>query len=106
MTSWTDLFHDFILRRPGVTSFPDIMKVAIMLINTISKDSIIFKSCIKRNLSFYFSIEQALMISGKKNADTSRIQRMCFRVHILFGFSLGTVCAKSHDCGICVTGFR
>ena len=54
MTSWTDVFHNFILRRPGVTSSDDIMKIEITLINTISKDSIILKSRIKMTPVFLF----------------------------------------------------
>ena len=39
----------------------------------------------KRNLYLYFLIELNLLKNGEKNADVSRTQEVCHRIHIFFG---------------------
>ena len=60
----------FILRRPGVAIFADIIKIVTMFIKTILKDSRKVKRISnyvsKWNLYLYFLIWQNLLISGKK----------------------------------------
>ena len=38
---------------------------------------------------FYFVIEQKLLISGRKNVDVSRIQRVCHVIYMFFGSYFG-----------------
>ena len=70
-----DRSHDvinFILRRPRVTNFADIIKIATMIVKTTFKDSKNFKRirsyALKCNLYLYFLIflEQKLLISSEK----------------------------------------
>ena len=85
----------FILRRAGVAIFADIIKILTMFIKTILKDSRkvtrIRNYVWKWNLYLYFLKKQNLLISGKKNADVSRIQDVCHVIHIFFGSFLGKV---------------
>ena len=60
----------FILRRPGVAIFADIIKIVSKLIKTVIKDSrevrTIRNYVSKWNLYLYFLIQQSLLISSKK----------------------------------------
>ena len=61
----------FILTRPGVANFADIIKSTKMLIKTTFKDLIKVKTknrknILERNLYPYFSIYRKLLISGEK----------------------------------------
>ena len=61
MTPLTLFHNSFISRSSGVVSFADIMKIAIILIKTIYKDSIIVKRITKkyRNAIFYAFLDIA-----------------------------------------------
>ena len=69
MKSLADIMT-FLLRRPRVTNFPDIIKVSTMFIKTTFNDSKKVKPignyALKRNLYLYFLIKQKLLISVKK----------------------------------------
>ena len=60
----------FILRRPGVAIFADIIKIVSKLIKTVIKDSRevrrIRNYVSKWNLYLYFLIQQSLLICSKK----------------------------------------
>ena len=84
MTSSSLFQNSLILRKPGVTIFADIIKIATMFIKTIIKDSRKVKRIryyvSKFNLYLYFLMEQNLLISD----DVSRTQGMCHAVYIFF----------------------
>ena len=79
----------FILKRPGVAIFADIIKIVTMCIKTILKDSRkvrrIRNYVSKWNLYLNILIQQNLLISGKKNADLNRTQEVCHVIYIDFG---------------------
>ena len=60
----------FILRRPGVDNFADIIKIVTIFVKKIFKDSRKVKRItnyvLKCNLYLYLLIKQNLMISGEK----------------------------------------
>ena len=77
MTSWIEIMTlqplfqiTFILRRPGVAIFPDIIEIVTMVIKTIFKDPRKFKrieNCVSKcNTYPYFSTKQNLLNSGEK----------------------------------------
>ena len=58
------------------------------------------------NLYPYFWCN-AVLISSEKNADVSRIQKVCHVIYIFFGSSLGKYnCTKFHHCRIGMTNFK
>ena len=73
--------------------FAGIIKIITRFTKKIFKDSRKAKRIrnyvLKCNLYLYFLIQQNLLISGKKNADVSRIKGHV--IHIFFGSSLGKV---------------
>ena len=70
MTSSPLFQNAFILRRPRVTIFADIIKIVTIFIKAILKDlkkvKRIRNYVSKHNLYLYFLIEQNLLISGKE----------------------------------------
>ena len=81
----------FILKRPGVAIFDDIIKVVTMFIKTIFRDSWKVKRI--RNyvsISVFFDIAKFADFQ-QKNVDVSRTQGVCHMIRIFFGFSLGRV---------------
>ena len=98
MTSWTEIMTlqplfqvTFILRRPRVANFDDIMKITAIFIRITFKDSKKLKGirnyALKCNLFMYFLIKQNWWISGK-NADVNRYQGLCHVIYTFFGSSL------------------
>ena len=86
MTLWTDIMtsqpifqNTFILRRPGVAIFADIIKIVTTFIKTIFKDSrkvkIISNYLSECNLYLYFLILSNLLIFGEKNAGCKQNSR-------------------------------
>ena len=60
----------FILRRPTVANFADIINIAAMFIKTTFKDS----KKVKRITNYVLKWNQKLLISSEKNVDVSRTQ--------------------------------
>ena len=95
MTSEPLFQNTFILGRPRVAIFADIIKIVTTVIQAIFKDSkkvkkeleIMFKNAIYTFISWYRKIYWFPV----KNADVSRIQGVCHVVYIFFGSSLGKV---------------
>ena len=49
------------------------------------------RNYVKMQLLSYILIYQKLKSTGEKNADVSRINRMCHVIHIFFGYFLGKI---------------
>ena len=66
----TIISESLYFKKPKVTNFPDIIKIATMFIKATLKDSKKVKRIrnydLKFNLYLYFLIEQKLLIHGKK----------------------------------------
>ena len=79
----------FILRRPGVANFADIIKILTMFIKKVRR----FGSNVPIYLMYLsvFSDMTKFADFRKKSADVSRTQVLCHVVHIFFGSSLGKV---------------
>ena len=73
------LKNTFLLRRPRVANFADIIKVSTMYIKTTFKDSKKVKRienyALKCNIYLYFSIKQKLLISGEKMLTSAELKR-------------------------------
>ena len=99
LTPWTEIVtpsslfrNSFILRRPRIAIFLDIIKIVTMFIKTIFKDSKNVKRlrnyALKCNLYVNFFIEKFFDFHWK-NADVSRTQEVLHAINIFFGSSLG-----------------
>ena len=88
MTAWPLFQNIFILKRPRVAFFADIIKIVTMFIKIIFKDSGKVKRIknylLKCNLYLYFLIYQNFLVSGEKNSDVSKTQGVCHVTHIFF----------------------
>ena len=107
-----NLFENtFILRRPRVSIFADIIKVVTMFVKAIfsnSKEIRRIKNYVSKcNLYLYFLIQQNLSISGKKMLMSADLKG-CLTSFICFLDLLQVRCnyAKSYHCGIYVADFR
>ena len=85
----------FILRRPRVAVFAEIIQILTIFVKTIFKDPIKIKiirnDVLKSNVYPFFLIYQYLLISGGKDADVNRNQGVCYKIHKFFRSSLGGV---------------
>ena len=118
VTSWTEIMtpysvlqNTFILRRPGVAIFADIIEIVVMFFRTIIKDSRKVKRIrnyvSKSNLYLYILMQQNLQISSEKMLISAELKG--FITLFLYFLDLPQVrynCAKFHHCRICVTDFR
>ena len=88
---WTLFQSTFILRRPGVTIFADIIQIVIMFMKTIFKNWKDFKRI--RNYVPRWNLYMYFLISGENMlmADVSITQGVCHVIHIFFGSSLAKV---------------
>ena len=111
MTSKHLFLNVFILRRPGVANFADIIKILTMFIKKIFKDiknAKRFRYYIpKYNLYLHFLIEKNLLIFDGKVLMSAEL-RGCVTWFIYF---MGVLevrinCTNFPLCRICVTGFR
>ena len=79
MTSQLYFQNNFILRRPTVANFADIIKIATMFVETTSKDPKRVKRIrnylLKCNLYLYFLIQQKLWIFDKKMLMSAELKR-------------------------------
>ena len=105
------LQNTFILRRPRVDNFADIIKIATMFIKTTFKGSKRVKRirnyALKCNLYLYFLIKQRLLISGEKMLILAEL-KWCIK-WFMCCLDLSWVkynCVKFHQWRICVTDFR
>ena len=81
--TYKSLFSNiFILRRPGVANFADIIKVLTMFIKKVRR----FRSNVP-TCNLYLSVFSDIA----KFADVRRTQGLCHVIHIFFGPSLGKV---------------
>ena len=86
--------NTFVVRRPGLAIFADIMKTVTVFI----KKYLMTQRKIKRNrqiikmqsISLFFGIAKFVDFQ-LKNADVSRTQGVCHVIHIFFGSSIGKV---------------
>ena len=101
----------FILRRPGVAIFAEIIKILTTFIKAILQDSRkvgrIRNYVSEWNLYLYFLIWQNLLISGKKMLLSAELkERVTWVIYFLDLFPVRYNCAKFHHCRICATDFR
>ena len=100
----------FILRRPRVVNFADIIQIATVFIKTTYKDSKKYKrfrNCLKMQSTSVFVNITKVADFHWKNADDSRVQGVRYVIYIFLDLlSVKYNCAKFHHCRICVTDFR
>ena len=114
MMSWSLLQNTFILRRPRVANFADIIKIIIIFIKTIFKDlkkvNRITNCAPKCNLYLYylyFLIYKNLLISGEKTQMSEELNGcVTWFIHFLDLLLVRYNCTKFHHCRIYVTDFR
>ena len=103
--------NSFILRRPGVAIFAEIIKIITKFIKKIFKDSRKVKRIrnyvSKCNLYLYFLIQQNLLISEEKMLISAKLRGcVTWLIYFLDLLYVRYNCAKFHHCRICVTDFR
>ena len=90
--------NTFILRRPGVAIFANIIKIVTMWIKKILTDS----RKVRRSKIYVIYVLNAVI-----NADVSRTKGLCHVIHLVSGSFLGKYnCSKFHHCRILLTDFR
>ena len=92
MTSQPFFQNTFILRRPGVANFPDIIKVATIFIKTTFKDS----NIVQRIRNYMLFSDEKMLKSRGVSGD----------LYIFFLLQVKYNCGKFHNCVICVTDFK
>ena len=103
--------YRYILRRPRVANFNDIIKIVTRFIKTTFKDSSKVKSirnsASKYNLCMYFLIKQKMLISGEKMLMSVELKE-CVTWFIYFWDLLYVIynCAKFQYCRISVADFK
>ena len=103
--SYSLLQNTFVLRRPRVAIFSEIIKIITMFTEKIFKDSKKFQ---KTEIMYQNAILSAFPDFWWKNADVSRTQGVCHVIYMCFVMT-GKVrydCASFIIVGYCVTVFR
>ena len=108
MTSYQFFQYVFTFRRPRVSNFADVIKVATILIKKSYKNSkkLVKKNTnyrLKYNLYLYFLIQKKFINCQWKNADVSRTQGESRKFLDLLWVRYN--CAKFYHCRICLTDF-
>ena len=87
MTSETLSRNTFILRRPRLANFADIINIATKFIKTSFKDSKkvkkVIKYVLKCSLYLHFLIQQKLLISGQKMLMSAKL-KACVTRYVYF----------------------
>ena len=92
MTPWTLSQNAFILRRPKVANFADIIKISTMFNKKTFKDSKKIKKLevmSSNAIYIYISWYSKICWSSVRNADDSRTQVVYQVIYIVFVSSLG-----------------
>ena len=108
---WPLFWNTFILGRPGLADFADVIKIATTFIKTTLKDSKkiqrIRHYLFKCNLYLYFFISQELLISCEKMLMSAELKGcVAWFIYFLDLLQARYNCAKFHHCGLCVINFR
>ena len=100
MKSWPLFQNTFILRRPRVTIFSEIIKIVTRFIKTFFKESKKVKRIRnylpKCNLISVFLDIAKLAGFWWKNANVRRTQVLCHVIHTIFGSSLRQTCPNTN----------
>ena len=109
MTSQPSYENAFILRRPTVANFADIIKIPTIIKKTF-KDSKKVKRIrnymFKCNLYLYFVVRQKLLIFGEKILSVELKWCVTWFINFFGGLWVMHKCAKCHHCRISKTYFR